>query len=431
MRRRDRSRARGRADRAGGWGIRRRAVAGTRTRPRTDPDAALEAFDSGERAAGGIVARGDEHAGNHEFEVQAGAGRAGHLGEGGVDHVGGAGELGGAELRGLHGHAVEFLLRHAAQHGGSGGGTRGAHDDEVAQAFEQVFDEAARVLAGLHDPVDGVERGGRVAVGDRVDGLVEQRRVRVAEQRHGAVVFDGVPVGSGHQLIEQRQGVARRPAAGPHHERQHARRDGHLLGVAHLLHVFEHRPGRHEPERVVMRARTDGADHLFGLGCRKDELDVLGRLFDDLQQRVEALRRDHVRLVQDEDLVSVAGGSEDRALTDVPGIVDPVVAGRVDLDHVEGSAAVAGQLHTARADPAWRVGGTLGAVQAARENTGGCRLAATSGPAEQIGVIHPVRAQGRHQRIGHLRLTDHFGKSLGPVAAIQGGNHEVNRSRSH
>ena len=355
--------------------------------------------------------------------MEARRGGAGHLGQRGVEDVGGARQLCGAELGGLQGHPVELVLRHAAEHGrcARGGGRR--DDDQVTHALEQVLDETPRVLPGLDDPVDRVERGGRVARGDRIDGLVEQGRVGVAEQRDGALVFHGVPVGAGHQLVEQGQGVTGRSAAGAHDERQHPGRDRHGLALTEGLHVFEHRPGRHQPERVVVRARTDGADHLFGLRRREDELDVLRRLFDDLEQRVEALRRDHVRLVEDEDLVAVAGRREDGALTDVPGVVDAVVAGRVDLDHVERAAAVAGQLDAARADAARGVGRALGAVQAAGEDAGGRRLAAAAGAAEQVGVIHPIRAQRSHQGFGHLGLADHLGKGLWPVAAIQGGNH--------
>ena len=89
----------------------------------------------------------------------------------------------------------------------------------------------------------------------------------------------------------------------------------------------------------MVRARADGAEHLVGLGGREDELDVLGRLLDELEQRVEALRRHHVRLVEDEDLVAVARGGEDRALAQVAGVVDAVVARGVDLDDVERAAA--------------------------------------------------------------------------------------------
>ena len=62
---------------------------------------------------------------------------------------------------------------------------------------------------------------------------------------------------------------------------------------------------------------------------------MVGRLFDQLQQGVEPLLRHHVRLVKDEDLESVAGRREDRSFAQVAGVVDTVVARRVNLDDVE------------------------------------------------------------------------------------------------
>ncbi|OUE30038.1 hypothetical protein BFL35_12475 [Clavibacter michiganensis] len=349
---------------------------------------------------------------------------AGHLGEGGVDDVGCARQLDGAEGDGLRAHALELVLRGAAQHGGRALDGRGAHDDEVAQALEEVLDEAARILAGLDDAVHPRERGGGVMPGDRVDDLVEQGGVRVAEERDGALVLHALVLGSGDELVEQGEGVAHRPAAGPDHERQDAGGDAHVLLRREVLHVVEHLRGRHEAERVVVRAGADGADDLVGLGGGEDELHVLRRLLHDLQQRVEALRRDHVRLVEDEDLVAVARRREDRALADVARVVDAVVAGRVDLHHVERPAAVAAELDAARADAARGVRGALRAVEAAREDAGRRGLAAAARAAEEVRVVDAVGAEGGAQRIRHLRLADELGEVLWPITAIQGGDHE-------
>ena len=126
--------------------------------------------------------------------------------------------------------------------------------DEVAEPLEQVFDEATWILARLHDAVDGAERARGVPGGDGVDDLVEQRGVRVAEQSNRALVVDRVVVGPGHQLVEQRQGVAWRASAGAHDEREHPGCDRDPLGVAETLHILEHLRRRHEPERIVVRA---------------------------------------------------------------------------------------------------------------------------------------------------------------------------------
>src|SRR5690606_36585057 len=49
--------------------------------------------------------------------------------------------------------------------------------------------------------------------------------------------------------------------------------------------------------------------------------------------------------------------------------------------------------------------------------------------AEEVGVVDPIGAQCGSERIGHLRLPNELGEGLGPVAAIEGGNHGLNRSR--
>ena len=139
----------------------------------------------------------------------------------------------------------------------------------------------------------------------------------------------------GDQLIEQGERVTHTATPGPNDERQHTRLQRNPLGITQLLNVVEHLRRRDQAEWVVMRSRSDGADHLVGLGGSKDELHVFRRLFDDLEQGIEALRGDHMRLVEDKDFVAIAGGSEHRSLAQITRIVDTVVAGRVDFYNIQ------------------------------------------------------------------------------------------------
>ena len=50
----------------------------------------------------------------------------------------------------------------------------------------------------------------------------------------------------------------------------------------------------------MVGARSDRRQHFLRLGRGEDEDQVLGRLLDDLEQRVEALVGHHVRLIDDE-----------------------------------------------------------------------------------------------------------------------------------
>ena len=323
----------------------------------------------------------------------------------------------------MRAHLLKLIARHIAQHTRGNVAAGGADNNEVTHPLKQVFDKAARVLTGLHDAVNSNERGRGIVQRNRIDDFTEHRAWRVAQQRDRSVIADGVALGAGNELIEQRERVARRAATGTNHEREHPRLNRDTLFAAQLLHVLEHRLGRHQPERVVVGARANRAEHFVRLGRSKNELHVLWWLFDELEQCVEALRGHHVRLVKNENLESVARGRKGGALTQVARVVDAVVACRVNFDDVHRAAASARELNAAWAGAAGGVGWAFGAVEAAGEDARRCGLAAAARAAEQIGVVDPVGAQCRHQRLGHLRLADHFGKCLGPIAAIERGNH--------
>jgi hypothetical protein len=67
-----------------------------RRRPR-EVDAALDAVEAGHDRPLVAVGGGQQHARADQLELEAGRGGAAHLGQPGVDEVGGAAELGGAE----------------------------------------------------------------------------------------------------------------------------------------------------------------------------------------------------------------------------------------------------------------------------------------------------------------------------------------------
>ena len=169
-----------------------------------------------------------------------------------------------------------------------------------------------------------------------------------------------------------------------------------------------------------MRARADGADDLVGLGGGEDELQVRRRLLDELEQRVEALRRHHVRLVDDVDLVAAADRGEEGAFAQVTGIVDAAVAGGVDLDDVEAARAAAGEVAAALALAARLGDRRLLAVERAGEDAGAGGLAASARAREQVGVVHPVGRQRVTQGFGDVVLPDDLGEGLRPITAVEG-----------
>ena len=264
---------------------------------------------------------------------------------------------------------------------------------------------------------------GCVVGGQRVDGLVEQGVVGDPEQADGGLVGDALRPGAGEQLVEDRQRVAHRAAARADDEREHGRLDVDALGRAGLLEQAAQRRRRDEPERVVVGARPDRRQHLVGLRRREDEDEELRRLLDHLQQGVEALRGDHVRLVDDVDLVAAVHRREERALPQVAGVVDTTVAGGVDLDDVERAGAVGRQRDAGPADAARGGGGALLAVQRAGQDPRRRRLPAAARAAEEVGVVDPAAVDGVDQRRGDVLLPDHLGEGRRAVLPVQSEGH--------
>ena len=95
-------------------------------------------------------------------------------------------------------------------------------------------------------------------------------------------------------------------------------------------------------------------------------------------------------LIKDEDFVAIAHRGEDCALPQLASVVDAVVAGRVNLDHVERATATARQLDAAGAFAAGGIGWALGAVEAAGQNSSGRGFATAARAREEVGVIYLV-----------------------------------------
>ena len=363
-----------------------------------------------------------EQTGHEELELEARRRRPDHLGESLRRHIGRSRQADRADGARLHLHAGQLVVGQRAERG-AGLRPRQSDDQQVAQALQEVLDEAPRVVPGGDDAVHHPEHTGAVGGGQGVDAGVEESRVRVPQEGDGALVVH-LPVDrAADELVHDGQGVAHAAAAGAGDQWEDARADRDVLGTAEVGEVPLERVRCHQAEGVVVGARADGADDLLRLGGGEDELHVRRRLLDELEQGVEPLRGDHVGLVEDEDLESIAGGGEGGALAQIAGVVDAVVGGGIDLDDVEAARAAGGQVPAARALPAGGVGGEALAVQAARQDAGRCGLAAAARTGEEVGVSDAVATQRSHERGGHVVLADDVLEGVGAVAAVQGGGH--------
>ena len=141
------------------------------------------------------------------------------------------------------------------------------------------------------------------------------------------------------------------------------------------------------------------------------------RLLDQLEQRVERVRGDLVRLVDDVDLETRRRRHEDRPLADLPCVVDAAVARGVDLDDVHRRAGA--DRHAVLADTARGRGGAGDAVQRGGQDAGAGGLAAAARTAEQEGVVQPPGASARRERVSDVLLPHDLRKRAGPDPVVE------------
>ena len=143
-----------------------------------------------------------QQSGDHQLEVNSGRGCARHSGQGRVDDIGRARERRSAVQSSETVHAGDFVRGDSAQNRRRSVAGR-VDDHEVAQTFEDVFDEASRVVSGLDDSIDCPKGVSGIATPDRIDALVEKFAWCVTEQVVGSVPSDGVVVRARNDLVEQ------------------------------------------------------------------------------------------------------------------------------------------------------------------------------------------------------------------------------------
>ena len=124
----------------------------------------------------------------------------------------------------------------------------------------------------------------------------------------------------------------------------------------------------------MLAARADGLRNVLGLGGGHHEDDVVGRLFQGFEQRVEGGIGDLVRLVEDVDLVAVARGTIAGGVAQFADLVDAAVGGGVDLDDVDGGACA--DFGAGVADAAGLGGGALGRADRVRQFSAMARMRA-------------------------------------------------------
>ena len=172
--------------------------------------------------------------------------------------------------------------------------------------------------------------------------------------------------------------------------------------------MADDRLARHLLQVELQAARQHRHRNLLRIGGGEDELDVLGRLLQRLQHRVEGLLGQHVHFVDHINLEAAARRRIHGVVQQLAHVVDAGVGGGVDLDQVDEAAAV--DLGAGGADAAGGGGDAGLAIERLGENARQRRLADAARTGEQIGVVQAVLLERMGQRAHHVLLPHQAGK---------------------
>jgi hypothetical protein len=209
------------------------------------------------------------------------------------------------------------------------------HGEQLARVNFEVAEHLAGVASGLGEPRGRTERMGGIPLHDRLHRVEQQLGIGDPEHREHVGRLDPALAGVGDELLEGAERVPEAAGGVTGDERHRAVVDSDRLlagdPAEHGRHLLHRRSAEVEPVAAIDDRRQD----LLGLGRREHEDRPRRRLLERLQERIPRLGREHVRLVQDVDLVPARNRRVRDFLAEVADVVDGVVRGRVHLDHVE------------------------------------------------------------------------------------------------
>ena len=171
------------------------------------------------------------------------------------------------------------------------------------------------------------------------------------------------------------------------------------------------------PEGKALAARQNGRRHLVQLRRRQNEHQMLGRLLQYLQQRVERGRGEHMHLVHDIHAPLHLCGRIDRLVAQRAHAVHAVVGRRVQLHHIQQPPAL--DAKATRAAVARVAVHRMLAVDRARKDLCAGRLACAARTGKQVSVRQPSLRHLPPQRGGDMLLPHHIGKGARPPLAVK------------
>ena len=293
---------------------------------------------------------------------------------------------------------------------------------KVAQVRREVAGELREIDAASHEVVDPNEARRRIALRDVSCYFEECRNVDLTEHARGLVKRD-LAFGIDADLLERRGGITHAAGGLRGDELECLGLVFEALALADTLEIAHDLLDGEATEVEALTAGLDGLGNLMRIGRAQHEDDVLGRLFERLEQRVERRRRQHMHLVDDIDLETAARRGKPHASDDLLAhVVDTRATRSVKLEDI--GVRTLGNLEALRAGA---IGlSVLGRLAQKRLGEQACRrgLARSARPAEQVRMGDCALRDGVDERLLDMLLPDDVGKHLGTILAVQRKSHE-------
>ena len=182
------------------------------------------------------------------------------------------------------------------------------------------------------------QRGLRVAPQNAVHQLRGLEVARQSQRVEHCRAVDGPA--RRRALVQKTQRVAQRAVGNVREQLRTVRPEVDALLLRDVVQPSHDLARQNAAERKALAARENGRGHLVQLGRRQNEHQVLRRLLQNFQQRVERRDGEHVHLVDDVHALFHLRRGVDGLAPQRADMVHAVVRGGVELHHIEKAAGL-------------------------------------------------------------------------------------------
>ena len=160
----------------------------------------------------------------------------------------------------------------------------------------------------------------------------------------------------------------------------------------------------------------DGGRHLMKLGGRQNKQQMLRRLLNDFQQRIEGGQGQHMHLIDDIHPLFYLGRRVNRIVPQVTNVIHAVIGGSIDFQHIHAGSVINGAARRTSITGIPPIG--MLTVDRLGKNLRAGGLAGAPGAGKQIGMAHFTGHQLCFQCLGYRHLAGHIIKGLRAVFAV-------------